>query len=67
MRRYADLMASIGEYKDSDGKKCKRLIKVGVLMRDSGTGGMSLKLDCVPIGRDWSGWIAVKNIIKDAE
>ena len=62
MRRFGDLMASVGEFKDSDGKKCKRWLKVGVMMRDDTSGAMSIKLDAVPVSPHWSGWLAVRNI-----
>ena len=62
MRRFGDLMASVGEYVDADGKKAKRWIKCGVVMKDAGSGAMSLKLDSVPVSPTWSGWFAVRNI-----
>lgn len=62
MRRYGDVMASTGEFIDDQGKKAKRWLKVGVLMRDSSSGAISIKLDAIPIGPTWSGWLAVRNV-----
>lgn len=62
MRRYGDLMASVGEYTDQTGKKAKRWTRCGVVMRDDKSGALSIKVDAVPIGPTWSGWFSVKNI-----
>ncbi|MCC5869607.1 MAG: hypothetical protein JJU27_13990 [Gammaproteobacteria bacterium] len=62
MRRYGDLMASVGEFTDQDGRKAKRWLKVGVVMRDSRNGSLSVKLDAVPVLPGWSGWLAVRNV-----
>lgn len=62
MRRYGDLMASCGEFRDQRGRKAKRWIRCGVVMRDDRSGALSVKLDAVPVRPDWSGWLAVKNI-----
>lgn len=62
MRKYADVMASVGEFKDSDNRKAKRWTRVGVAMRDPGSGAISIKLDTVPVAPGWSGWLALKNV-----
>lgn len=62
MRRYADVLATVGEYTDRNGRKAKRSLKVGVLMRDPDSGRMSIKLDAVPVRPDWSGWLKVARI-----
>lgn len=58
MRRYATLLATIGEYETADGP-VKRRIPVGALYRDDATGRMSLKLEAVPVVPGWSGWLSV--------
>ena len=65
MRRYADLMASTGEFTDAEGKKAKRWLKCGVVMRDDTNGSLSIKLDAVPVSPSWSGWLAIRNIDED--
>jgi hypothetical protein len=67
MRRYGDLMASVGEFTDDQGRKAKRWIRCGVVMRDDRTGALSIKIDVVPISPEWSGWFAVRNIADQAE
>ena len=67
MRRLGDLMASVGQYIDADGKKSKRWLKVGVVMKDDVSGAQSIKLDAVPVSPSWSGWLAVRNINEDPE
>lgn len=62
MRKYGDLMASAGEWTDQHGRKAKRWIPCGVVMRDPDSGRMSIRLDSVPVRPDWSGWLAVRNV-----
>ena len=62
MRRHGDIMASVGEYTDAQGRKAKRWIRCGVLMRDDVSGALSIKLDAVPVLPTWSGWLAVRNV-----
>jgi hypothetical protein len=62
MKKFGDLMASTGEYTDSQGRKAKRWTRCGVLMKDDVNGSMSIKLDCVPVSPTWSGWLAVRNV-----
>ena len=52
-----DAVATIGKYKDSEGNEKKRYMNVGVVFT-SPEGNMSLKLNAVPVGPDWSGFIS---------
>lgn len=65
MRRWADLYASLGEFTDYQGRRAKRSQRVGVVMRDTASGAMAIKLDLVPVRPDWSGWLAVRNVDDD--
>lgn len=57
MRMTHDVVATVGEYKDSStGEKRKRFVKVGALFT-SDKGEMSVKLDALPLGPEWSGWL----------
>lgn len=67
MRKYADLMASVGEFTDAQGRRAKRWVPCGVLMRDDASGALSVKLDAVPVAPAWSGWLAVRNAREDGE
>ena len=46
----------IGEYTDNQGQPKKRYHTIGRLMQDD-KGNMSLKVDAMPVGGDWNGWI----------
>jgi hypothetical protein len=62
MRRWADLLATVDEYRDATGAKCKRQIKAGVLMKDDRSGALAVKIDALPVSPTWSGWLAVRNV-----
>lgn len=52
-----DAVATIGKYTDKQGNEKKRYIPVGKVF-ESESGGLSLKLDAVPVDQEWSGWIS---------
>ncbi len=59
MKKVGDLCASAGEYRDRDsGEMKKRWQRVGVVFEDSETGRRSVKLETLPVGPDWSGWLS---------
>jgi hypothetical protein len=62
MRRWADLLATIGEYTDDAGRKAKRQVKAGTIMRDDVSGVLAVKIDVLPVSPHWSGWLAARNI-----
>jgi hypothetical protein len=54
-----DLVATIGEYADKvTGEKKKRRINVGKCFTDD-QGRMSFKMDSIPVGPEWSGWVSL--------
>lgn len=55
-----DLAIKTGEYTDhASGQSKGRWLRVGTVFRHD-SGGLSIKLDCVPVGMpDWQGWINV--------
>ena len=59
-----DLVATVGKYKDRvTGEEKKRYHSVGSVFVDE-EGRRSIKLDSVPVGPEWSGWLSeypVKN------
>lgn len=68
MQKYGDLMASVGEYLDErTGRKAKRTIKCGVVMRDDASKKFSIKMDSVPVSPEWSGWLSIKNVEDEKE
>ncbi len=57
MTREFTLHATTREWVDGEGKKHKVRIEVGAIFR-SKAGSFVVKLDAVPITKDWSGWLA---------
>jgi hypothetical protein len=56
-RKKYDAVATIGEYTTKSGEKKKRYTTIGSVFEDD-AGRLSLKLDCVPVGPEWSGWVS---------
>jgi hypothetical protein len=57
MTRKFDVVATLGEYTNSAGEAKKRYQKVGVVM-ESDEGRLSMKLDMLPVTKEWSGWLS---------
>jgi hypothetical protein len=56
-RKKYDAVATIGEYTTKAGEKKKQYTTIGSVFEDD-AGRLSLKLDCVPVGPEWSGWVS---------
>lgn len=56
MKAIRKLVASNGEYKDASGDTKKRWQRVGTMFKGD-DGEVSIKLDCIPVGNEWSGWV----------
>ncbi len=52
-----EAVATIGEYKDRNGETKKRYVNLGKVFEDD-QGRLSLKLDTIPVGPNWSGWVS---------
>jgi hypothetical protein len=52
-----DAVATVGKYTDKQGNEKKRYVNVGSVFEDE-QGRLSLKLDAVPAGSEWSGWVS---------
>ncbi len=59
MHKHADLLATTGDWVDDAGKRHKRRSKVGIVMKDDVSGKLSIRLELLPVGPVWSGWLAV--------
>lgn len=58
MKPTHDIVAVTGTYKDRDGVEKKRRVKCGVVLtRDDGS--MSLKIESLPVGNDWNGFLNI--------
>jgi len=56
MNKTHNVTAVLGEYKTPQGEVKKRYAKVGALFsRDDGS--MVIKMDTVPVGDEWNGWL----------
>lgn len=59
MAKYThDVVATIGEYTTGNGEKKKRYMNAGKAFQDD-QGRISLKIDAVPVGPEWSGWLSL--------
>lgn len=57
-RKKYDAVATVGTYKDKQtGEEKKRYANVGTVF-ESEDGRLSLKLDTIPVGPGWSGYIS---------
>jgi len=52
-----EVVATLGTYKNKDGEEKKRYQKIGTVFQ--GDKGMSIKLDCIPVGQEWNGWASL--------
>ena len=59
MTRTHTLHATTREWVDGAGKKHKVRIAAGAIFR-SKAGNLVVKLEAVPITKDWSGWLAAE-------
>jgi hypothetical protein len=53
-----DAVATTGEYTNRDGEKKKEYTNVGKAFTDD-QGRVSIKLKCIPVGPEWSGWVSL--------
>ena len=53
-----DAVATNGTYKDKSGETKKRYLNIGKCFTDE-DGRQSIKLDTIPVGTEWSGWISL--------
>ena len=60
-RRTHDVVATIGTYKGPDGAEKKQYAKCGTAFTGE-DGRLSIKLQCVPVSPEWSGWFSLYEI-----
>lgn len=61
MNPYKRAVAVTGSYQDRNGQEKKRYVSVGTLFQYD-DGGLALKLDCVPVGQGFNGFISFYDI-----
>lgn len=59
-----NVVATVGEYKNAAGETKKRYVTCGKLFTDE-QGRQSIKMDCMPISANWSGWFSLYPIEPD--
>ncbi len=59
MSNKLDVIAAVGEYTNAQGQVKKRFIKIGSAW-DKGQQGISIKLDSIPSGNEWDGWLTAR-------
>jgi hypothetical protein len=53
-----EVTASVGTYKDrATGEDKKQWRRIGSIFESDK--GLSLKLDCIPVGQEWTGWASL--------
>lgn len=60
-----EVTAVVGEYKNAQGETKKRYIKVGSAW-DKGQ-YTSVKLDAIPAGNEWNGWLTIQAPLEKTE
>lgn len=65
-KRTHDVVATIGTYKDRDGNEKKRYQNCGSVFTGE-DGRMSLKLDALPVSKDWSGFFSLYEVERKEE
>ncbi len=53
-----EVLASTGKYTDKNGQEKNRWTKCGIVM-ETKNGGYALKLEAMPIGKDFDGWFTL--------
>jgi len=56
-KKVFDAVATVGKYTDKQGNEKKRFVNVGAAFEDD-QGRLSIKLETIPVGPHWSGWIS---------
>ena len=56
-KKIYDAVAIVGTYKDRNGEEKKRYVNVGSVFENDKR-QLFLKLDSVPVGNEWSGWVS---------
>jgi hypothetical protein len=59
LKPYADLKYKARTYIDEDGKEKGVWVQVGTLFTSPHGSNMAIKLDSVPIGNEWNGWLSI--------
>ena len=56
MKKTHNLVAVVGKYTDSQGQEKKRYLTIGAAFTRE-DGSMALKIESIPVGPEWNGWV----------
>jgi hypothetical protein len=56
LKKTKNLVATMGKYTDNDGNEKSRYLTIGSMF-ERADGTICLKLDSIPIGQDFTGWV----------
>jgi hypothetical protein len=60
LKPYANIKAKVREYEDKETGKMKGVyVDVGTMFASPHLSNITIKLDTVPIGNNWNGWLSV--------
>ena len=63
MRPIKKLVAVTGEYTDrKTGQPKKQYTRIGTMFKDDERGYVSLKIESMPVGDGWNGWVSVYDL-----
>ena len=66
MKQFKKVVATVGKYTDANGNEKNRYITVGrAFIRDDKS--VSIKLDSVPLGPEFSGWLNLYDLDEDRQ
>lgn len=54
-KKVYEVIATVGEYRNQYGETKKKYQRCGVVFQ--GERGLSLKLEALPVGNEWNGWL----------
>ena len=57
MKRIRRAVATVGQYSTPDGKTKNRYQNVGTLFKRDDDGSLTMKVDAIPAGSEWNGWV----------
>jgi hypothetical protein len=66
MKKIKRAVASVGSYTTPGGETKRRYLTVGHLFKRE-DGSISMKMESMPVGNEWEGWINFYDIETDAQ
>lgn len=56
---YADIKYKVRTYTDENGKEKGVWAKIGTLFSTPHGSNMTIRIESIPVGNEWNGWLAV--------